>query len=138
MGHRDDEAVVVDHVLFVVEDLAASRRFFTAALAPVGFAELHVQEDGVHDGADDMDDFAISVGSPVTSAAHVAFDAPGRAAVDAFFEAALASGAAPRGDPGVYVEYSDRYDAAFVEDLHGNNVEAVWHAPEPVNDAPLR
>jgi hypothetical protein len=25
-----------------------------------------------------------------------------------------------------------------VNDLHGNNVEAVWHAPEPVADAPSR
>jgi len=25
-----------------------------------------------------------------------------------------------------------------VNDLHGNNVEAVWHAAEPVTDAPMR
>ncbi|MGZ4130557.1 MAG: VOC family protein, partial [Actinomycetota bacterium] len=61
-----------------------------------------------------------------------------RAAVDAFFEAALAKGAMPRGAPGVWVEYSDRSYGAFVNDLHGNNVEAVWHAPEPVADAPIR
>src|ERR1044072_8621613 len=105
--------IVVDHVLFVVEDLAACRRLYTAALAPVGFVELHVQDDGVSYGADDLDDFIIAQGSPVTTAAHVAFDAPGREAVDAYY-------------------------AAFVNDLHGNNVEAVWHAPEAVVDAPLR
>ena len=130
--------IIVDHVLFVVGDLAASRRLYTAALAPVGYRELHVQDDGVHYGANGLDDFAIYQGSPVTTAAHVAFDAPGREAVDAFFQSALANGATARGEPGVWTQYSDRYYAAFVNDLHGNNVEAVWHAPEPVTNAPLR
>jgi catechol 2,3-dioxygenase-like lactoylglutathione lyase family enzyme len=130
--------IVVDHVLFVVDDLAACRRLYTAALAPVGYQELYVQHDGVAYGVEDLDDFVISQGSPVTSAAHVAFDAPGREAVDAFFEAAIANGATVRGQPGVWTQYSDRYYAAFVNDLHGNNVEAIWHAPEPVENAPVR
>lgn len=129
--------IVVDHVLFVVSDLDASRRLYTAALAPLGFAEMHVEERGVHYGTDGMDDFAIYLGSPVTSAAHVAFSADGRQAVDGFLAAALANGATMRGEPGVYTQYSERYYAAFVNDLQGNNVEAVWHAPAPV-DAPIR
>ena len=67
--------VVVDHVLFVVNDLEASRRLYMAALAPLGYEELHVQENGVHYGPEGLDDFAIYQGSPVTTAAHVAFDA---------------------------------------------------------------
>ena len=130
--------IVVDHVLFVVEDLDASRRLYTAALAPLGYAELHVQEDGVHYGVEGLDDFAIYEGSPVTTASHVAFEADGRVAVGAFFDAALANGATARGEPGVWTQYSERYYAAFVNDLHGNNVEAVWHAPEAVANAPHR
>ena len=133
-----ERRIVVDHVLFVVEDLDASRALFTAALAPLGYEELHVQEDGVSYGVEDLDDFVIARGSPVTTAAHVAFDAAGRDEVDAFFESALAHGATPRGEPGVWTQYSERYYAAFVNDLHGNNVEAVWHAPESVADAPRR
>jgi len=133
-----ERRVIVDHVLFVVEDVDASRRLYTAALAPVGFGELYVQEDCVSYGADGLDDFTICRGSPVTTHAHVAFDADGRDAVDGFFEAAIANGAAVRGEPGVWTQYSDRYYAAFVNDLHGNNVEAIWHAPEPVVDAPRR
>jgi catechol 2,3-dioxygenase-like lactoylglutathione lyase family enzyme len=94
--------IVVDHVLFVVSDLAASRRLYTAALAPVGYEELHVQEDGVHYGVERLDDFAIYEGAPVTTAAHVAFEAADRASVDAFFEATLANGATARGEPGVW------------------------------------
>ena len=130
--------VVVDHVLFVVEDLGASRRLYTAALAPLAYSELHVQEDGIAYGADDLDDFAIFRGTPVTTAAHVAFDSADRDAVDAFFQAAIANGATARGEPGVWTQYSERYYAAFVNVLHGNNVEAVSHAPGPVTDAPRR
>jgi catechol 2,3-dioxygenase-like lactoylglutathione lyase family enzyme len=130
--------IVVDHVLFVVGDLDASRRLYTAALAPLGFEELLVEERGVHYGAEGMDDFAIYLGSPVTSAAHVAFVADGREAVDGFFAAALANGATMRAEPGVYPQYSERYYAAFVNDLHGNNIEAVWHAHEATTDAPRR
>jgi catechol 2,3-dioxygenase-like lactoylglutathione lyase family enzyme len=133
-----ERRIIIDHVLFVVEDLDASRRLYTAALAPLGYVELHVQDDGVGYGAEGLDDFWIAQGEPVTTAAHVAFSAEGRVEVDAFFEAAVANGATIRGEPGVWTQYSDRYYAAFVNDLHGNNVEAVWHAPAAVDDAPRR
>jgi catechol 2,3-dioxygenase-like lactoylglutathione lyase family enzyme len=133
-----ERRIIVDHVLFVVEDLDASRLLYTAALAPLGFVELHVQDDGVHYGAESLDDFAIYRGSPVTSASHVAFAAEDRTAVDLFFDAAIENGASVRGEPGVWTQYSDTYYAAFVNDLHANNVEAVWHAPAPVEDAPRR
>lgn len=130
--------VVVDHTLLVVADLDASRRLYTAALAPLGFQELHVQEDGVSYGPKGLDDFTIARGAPVTTAAHVAFSAEDRDAVDEFFAAAIANGATKRGEPGVWTQYSDSYYAAFVNDLHENNIEAVWHAPAPIADAPRR
>jgi predicted lactoylglutathione lyase len=74
----------------------------------------------------------------VTSAAHIAFDARDRGAVDASFDAAVENGATSRGEPGMWKQHSARYYAAFVNDLHGNNVEAVWHAAEPVTDVPMR
>jgi catechol 2,3-dioxygenase-like lactoylglutathione lyase family enzyme len=133
-----DPRFIVDHVLFVVSDLDASRALYTAALTPLGFEELYVQDDGLGYGAEGRDDFTIARGEPVTTAAHVAFSAEGREAVDAFFAAAIANGATARGEPGVWTQYSERYYAAFVNDLHQNNVEAVWRAPDPVVDAPRR
>jgi catechol 2,3-dioxygenase-like lactoylglutathione lyase family enzyme len=130
--------VVVDHVLFVVEDFPASRRLYTAALTPLGMEELNLEPNCVSYGRQDLDDFSICEGSPVTTASHVAFDAADRSQVDAFFEAALGAGATLRGEPGVWIQYSNRYYAAFVNDLHGNNVEAVFHSPEPIADAPER
>jgi hypothetical protein len=54
--------ITVDHVLFVVEELDASRRLYTAALAPLGYVELHVQEDGVQYGVDGLDEDAPAAG----------------------------------------------------------------------------
>jgi catechol 2,3-dioxygenase-like lactoylglutathione lyase family enzyme len=77
--------VVVDHVLLVVRDLKASRRFYRAVVAPLGIVELKVEADGVAFGAEGMDDFAVFAGHQPTSGAHVAFGAPSREAVDTFY-----------------------------------------------------
>lgn len=65
---------VVDHVLLVVRDLEASRRFYRAALAPLGIVELKTESDGVAFGTEGMDDFAVFTGRHPTTEAHVAFD----------------------------------------------------------------
>jgi len=45
--------------------------------------------------------------------------------VEAFFEAALAAGGVDNGPPGPRPDYGPRYDAAFVLDPDGHNIEAV-------------
>jgi hypothetical protein len=60
---------------------------------------------------------------------HIAFSAPTRAHVDAFFDAALAAGARDDGGPGVRAHYHPSYYAAFVIDPLGHSIEAVCHAP---------
>jgi catechol 2,3-dioxygenase-like lactoylglutathione lyase family enzyme len=60
---------------------------------------------------------------------HIAFEAPNRAAVRAFFEAAVSTGGEVLHEPRVWPEYPD-YFGAFVRDPDGNNVEAVCHLPE--------
>ncbi|HEX5366291.1 MAG TPA: VOC family protein [Acidimicrobiales bacterium] len=57
---------------------------------------------------------------------HVAFVAPDRAAVKAFFDAAVPAGAEVLHGPRVWPEYHPGYYGAFV-DPDGNNVEAVCH-----------
>jgi len=61
---------------------------------------------------------------------HIAFTAPNRAAVDAFFEVARAAGAEVLHEPKLWPEYHPNYYGAFVRDPDGNNVEAVCHSPE--------
>jgi catechol 2,3-dioxygenase-like lactoylglutathione lyase family enzyme len=62
--------------------------------------------------------------------AHIALAAPDRAAVRAFYVAAVAAGAEVLHEPRDWPEYHPGYYAAFVRDPDGNNVEAVCHAPE--------
>lgn len=61
---------------------------------------------------------------------HIAFTAPDRAAVMAFFEAAVGVGADVLYEPRLWTEYHSNYFAVFVRDPDGNNVEAVCHSPE--------
>ena len=60
---------------------------------------------------------------------HVAFAASSRAAVDAFYAAAIAAGGKDNGPPGLRPHYHANYYGAFVLDADGNNIEAVCHAP---------
>jgi len=131
---------VVDHVGIRVSHLAASRRMYAAALAELGFSVLGEGEfegaEYVLFGHDSSDDFILhSVGGlpgrdRVTTGAHVAFTASDTAAVDRWHRAALVHGATDNGPPGQRPEYSGDYYAAFVLDLDGNNVEAVFHTPK--------
>jgi catechol 2,3-dioxygenase-like lactoylglutathione lyase family enzyme len=133
---------VIDHVGIRVSDLATSRRMYEAALAELGFTVLG---EGAFEGdayvlfgRGTSDDFALhTVGTKpgrnrVTTGAHVAFRAPDESAVERWHAAAVRSGGTDNGAPGIRPEYSGRYYAAFVLDLDGNNVEAVFHEPAAV------
>jgi catechol 2,3-dioxygenase-like lactoylglutathione lyase family enzyme len=119
--------IVVDHVLFVVSDLAASRRFYEAALAPLGFEVMYEEEKCVAFGLADADDFMICRDGTSSTAAHVAFVAESRDAVDRFFDAAMGAGGRAKHPPGLRPEYHPGYYGAYVWDPDGNNVEAVYH-----------
>jgi catechol 2,3-dioxygenase-like lactoylglutathione lyase family enzyme len=56
---------------------------------------------------------------------HLAFTAPGREAVDAFYREALQAGGLDCGAPGLRPQYSPTYYAAFVLDPDGYKLEAV-------------
>lgn len=118
---------VIDHVALLVRDHVASRRLYEAALAPLGFTVLSEAGEGVAFGVGGFDDFAINRNDRPGTGAHVAFIAQDRAAVDAFYAAAMANGARDKGSPRIWAEYHPGYYAAFVYDLDGNNIEAVFH-----------
>lgn len=54
-----------------------------------------------------------------------AFTAFSRRLVDDFYRAALEAGGKGNGAPGLRPHYHANYDAAFVHDLDGHNIEAV-------------
>lgn len=74
-------------------------------------------------------DFWIGESGTSSAGIHVAFVAESQEQVQSFYDTALAAGASDNGAPGYRKEYSLGYYAAFVYDLDGNNIEAVWMDP---------
>lgn len=118
---------LVDHLQLVVRDLAASRKFYEAVLKV-----LEVPIGGSGDGYFWADELFVSTADSeaaqgqLTGRHHLAFQAKNRAAVDAFYRAALEHGGKDNGKPGER-KYHPGYYAAFVLDPDGNNIEAVFH-----------
>jgi catechol 2,3-dioxygenase-like lactoylglutathione lyase family enzyme len=121
---------MLDHLGIQCADLAASTRFYELVLAPLGFRKLLDYQVAIGFGAD-KPDFWIGVfdSGDGFRESHIAFRAPDRATVDAFFAAAVAAGAEVLHEPAVHPEYHEHYYGAFVRDPDGNNVEAVSHVP---------
>jgi catechol 2,3-dioxygenase-like lactoylglutathione lyase family enzyme len=121
---------MIDHVTANVSDFEQAKRFYEQALGPLGYS-VQAEFDGAagFGAREGMPDFWIG-SSPERGATHVAFTAPDRAAVDAFFQAATAAGGKDNGAPGLRPHYHETYYAAFVHDADGNNIEAVCHRPE--------
>jgi catechol 2,3-dioxygenase-like lactoylglutathione lyase family enzyme len=135
---------MLDHIGIVARDFALSRAFYDAALPPLGAAmimEVTPEESGGYHGlgygvngkpsfwlSNDIHHALANGGRGAEG--HIAFTAPNRAAVDAFYAAAMAHGGRDNGAPGIRAHYHPNYYAAFVFDPDGFNVEAVCHAPE--------
>ncbi len=126
-----------DHFSLRVRDLERSKAFYARALAPLGAAIQMEFEGGAGIGPAGKPSFWLSQGDPPASL-HFAFVAPDRAAVDAFYAAAIAAGARDNGAPGVREQYHPTYYAAFVFDPDGHNIEAVCHAPPGAARKPAR
>lgn len=127
---------MIDHVGLSVSDPKLSRPFYEQALGPLGYQmlrEIPTQVTGgkvvLGFGAPPKPDFWVTEGTPQTPRLHVAFRAESRAAVDAFYAAALAAGGRDNGPPGPRPQYHAHYYAAFVLDPDGHNIEAVVHTP---------
>ncbi|HET8935118.1 MAG TPA: VOC family protein [Polyangiales bacterium] len=130
---------MIDHMSIQVTDYDKSKNFYLRALGPLGYTvvmELSREQipqlpspkvGGLGEGG--KPDFWLSGSDKPTTPQHLAFRAENRAAVDAFYKAALAAGAKPNGEPGLRPQYHANYYGAFVIDLNGHNLEAVCHDP---------
>ena len=120
---------LIDHVHLVVKDIRASKTFYGAVLKALGHGfgregehffevdELFVSDEAYFDGKKD---------STAPHRIHLAFQAPDHETVRRFYQAAVAAGGAPNGEPGER-DYHPGYFGAFVLDPDGNNIEAICH-----------
>jgi catechol 2,3-dioxygenase-like lactoylglutathione lyase family enzyme len=120
-----------DHVSIQCADIDASAAFYDAVLAPLAGTRVMEFDDAIGYGIPPVPTFWI--GRQQTGdgfrETHLAFTAANRAAVDSFFQAALAQRAEPLHEPRLRPEYDADYYGAFVRDPDGNNVEAVCRTP---------
>ncbi len=118
------------HVSIQCSDFDRSAAFYDAVLAPLGVGRVMEVGDAIGYGFPPSPSFWI--GRQQTGEGfretHIAFQAPDRAAVGAFHEAAVALGLESLHAPRLWPEYAPAYYAAFVRDPDGNNIEAVTHS----------
>ncbi|CDX19693.1 Lactoylglutathione lyase [Mesorhizobium sp. ORS 3324] len=119
---------MLDHVSIGVRDAADSKRFYDAALQPLGYSCLSQSPGSLGYGSRAVQLWVNDAGHPVPadkdSGLHFCFAAPTRACVDAFHAAALRAGGRDNGQPGLRTAYGDNYYAAFVIDPDGYRLEA--------------
>jgi catechol 2,3-dioxygenase-like lactoylglutathione lyase family enzyme len=123
---------MLDHLSIQCRDVAAAAAFYDAVVAPLGGSRQMDFGDVVGFGLPGKPSFWVGPLAEGTTnrPIHVAFVAPDRAAVRAFFAAAVDAGAEVLHEPRLWPEYHATYYGAFVRDPDGNNVEAVCHAAE--------
>ncbi|MBV9159384.1 MAG: VOC family protein [Candidatus Kaiserbacteria bacterium] len=122
---------MLDHIGIYVSDIDKAKAFYAAALKPLGYSiKMEMPEWSVVGFGDPEADFWISQ-KEAAEHSHVAFRARDKETVNAFHAAALASGGIDNGAPGYRKDYSPGYYAAFAKDVDGNNIEVVYHDPNP-------
>ena len=123
---------MINHLSIGVRDVARTKRFYDAALKPLGYSCLSEGEGSLGYGRDTVVLWIGAAERPVPadekSGLHVCFDAPTRRSVDAFHKAALGAGGRDNGAPGLRADYGDNYYAAFVVDPDGYRIEAYCGA----------
>ncbi|MEO8132446.1 MAG: VOC family protein [Betaproteobacteria bacterium] len=130
---------MLHHISFGVTEIRRSAEFYDAVLSTLGYERVWSDLKGGNPNsavgygyAGGGDKLALKLRAGEQAAPgpgfHVAFAAPGRAAVDAFHAAALRHGGKDNGRPGLRPDYGPDYYAAFVVDPDGYRIEAVTNA----------
>jgi catechol 2,3-dioxygenase-like lactoylglutathione lyase family enzyme len=132
---------MLSHVTLGADDLDKAAAFYDRVLGALGLVRRYTFPDGLGYGPQGGD--RMPCGASVAqlwimkpfnggkagagNGTHVALLAPDRAAVDAFYEAALEMGGTDEGGPGLRPHYHEQYYAAYIRDPLGNKLQAVHH-----------
>ncbi|KAJ5692141.1 hypothetical protein N7462_001564 [Penicillium macrosclerotiorum] len=118
----------VSHLTLTVSHLPTSTSFFLSCLQPLGYQFIGRQDGYIGFGQKQGEpaDFWITEQKPgiLPSAVHVAFPAPSKDAVTAFFHQAMQAGGKFHGEPKTRDSFG--YHSAAVLDFDGNSIEAVY------------
>jgi catechol 2,3-dioxygenase-like lactoylglutathione lyase family enzyme len=123
---------MIANVSIGVKNVGRSKRFYDAALQPLGYRCLRPAKTsvGYGYGADSIFFWILSAERPVPadekSGLHICFAAPNTAAVDTFHKAALHFGGKDNGAPALRSKYAPDYYAAFIIDPDGYRIEAYY------------
>ena len=91
---------MIDHIGITVTNLATSKEFYTAALAPLSYGVILEMPQFAGFGRAGKPDFWIAEREEAPTAVHIALLAPDRTTVDAFYQAAISAGGRDNGEPG--------------------------------------
>ena len=123
---------MLDHVSIGVRDVKQAKRFYDAALKPLGYTCLSAGDASLGYGKDAVALWVSASDKPVpadtASGLHFCFDAPTRKSVAAFHAGALGAGGKDNGTPGLRADYGANYYAAFAVDPDGYRIEAYCGA----------
>lgn len=126
----DDIPSILSHVSIGTNQFEQALAFYDAVLTALGCRRLMEHPDAVAYGKQ-YPEFWLQTpfdGQPATvgNGTHIGFIAPTKAAVHAFYEAALAAGGQDEGAPGARADYGEPYYGCFVRDLDGHKIEAAF------------
>ncbi|ESX51826.1 lactoylglutathione lyase [Mesorhizobium sp. LSHC422A00] len=124
------------YITLGTSDLKRARGFYDAALGALSYVCRRAEEFEIGYAALGDSRSRLWITTPfnkraasVGNGSMVAFDAPDRASVDAFYAAALDSGGTDEGKPGLRPYHADFY-ACYVRDPDGNKLSAVCERAE--------
>jgi len=126
------------HITVGTNNMASAMRFYDTVLATIGLKRKRTYKAAMCYAPEEfigsVEPFwvmrpydrkpAVAGNGPM-----VAFAAPTRAAVDAFYSTAMAQGGSDEGPPALRGHYHPNYYGAYVRDPDGNKLCVVCHAP---------
>ena len=126
----DENPSCMSHVSIGVGDFERAVAFYDAVLATIGCQKV-MEHPGAAAYGKMFPEFWVQTpidGQPfsVGNGTHFGFFASSKEQVHAFWDAAVAAGASPDGEPGPREEYGAPYYGCFLRDLDGHKIEASF------------
>lgn len=128
----DENPSMLSHVSIGTNNFDRAVDFYDKVLATLGCKRMMEYPEAIAYGKL-YPEFWIQTpidGQPATTAngSHFGFVANSKDEVDAFYKAAMESGATDDGAPGPRPHYGEAYYGCFVRDLDGHKIEATFWA----------